>query len=86
MVSPGPALGKVQGEAARRAGDASGQGEEASPEGLGGCYRFAQADARCPASQIVGDDLYGQPSTVGGKASRGEMIEPHAVLQSLPRT
>ena len=58
---PGPALGKMQSEAARRAGEASGQGEEAPPEGLGGCQLLAQADARCPASQIVGHDLDGQP-------------------------
>ena len=28
---PRPALGKMQGQAARRAGEPSGQGEEASP-------------------------------------------------------
>ena len=91
---PGPALGQVQGEAARLAGDASGQGEEASPQGLGGRHRLAQTDARCPAGQIVGDDpvsstgraLDGEPGAVGGEAARGEMVEPHAVLQSLPRT
>ena len=72
-------MGQVQGEAARLAGDASGQGEEASPEGLGGCYRFAQADARCPECQVVGHHLDGQPGAVGGEASRGEMVEPYAV-------
>ena len=94
LVLPGPALGQVQGEAARLAGDASGQGEEASPQGLGGRHRLAQTDARCPAGQIVGDDpvsstgraLDGEPGAVGGEAARGEMVEPHAVLQSLPRT
>ena len=34
MVLPGPALGKMQGEAACLAGDASGEGEETSAEGL----------------------------------------------------
>ena len=33
------------------------------------------------AAGLVGDDLYGQPSGVGWEATRGEMIEPHAVLQ-----
>ena len=61
--------------------DASSQGEEASPEGFGGCHRLAQADARGPARQNVGHDLAGQPGAVGGKASRGEMVEPHAVLR-----
>ena len=71
----------MQGEAARLAGGPSGQGEEAPSEGLGGRHRFAQADARGPAGQIVGQDLYGQPGAVGGEASRGEMVEPHAVLE-----
>ena len=61
LVLPRPALGKMQREAACLAGDASGQGEEAPSEGLGGCRLLTQADARCPAGQIVGDGLYGQP-------------------------
>ena len=81
LVLPGPALGKVQGEAAGLAGEPSGQGEEASPQGFGGYQRLAQTDAPSPACQIVGHDLDGQPGTVGGKAARGEMVEPHAVLQ-----
>ena len=81
LVLPGPALGQMQSEAAGRASEPSGQGEEASPEGLGGCHRLAQADARCPAGQIVGHHLHGQPGTIGGEASRGEMVEPHAVLE-----
>ena len=31
--------------------------------------------------KVMGDDLHGQPGGVGGKASRGEMVEPYAVLQ-----
>ena len=81
LVLPRPALGQVQDETARLASDPSGQGEEAPPEGLGGCHRFTKTDARCPARQVVGHHLHRQPSTVGGEASRGEMIEPHAVLQ-----
>ena len=71
----------MQGGAAGRAGEPSGQGEEASPEGLGGNHLLTQPDARGPAGQVVGDDLDGQPSGVGREASRGEMVEPHAVLQ-----
>ena len=74
-------MGQVPGEAARLAGEPSGEREEASSEGLGGQHRLAQADARCPAGQVVGHDLYGQPGGIGGEAPRGEMIEPHAVLQ-----
>ena len=51
LVFPGPALGQMQGEAARGAGEASGQGEEAPPEGLGGKDLLTQTDARGPAGQ-----------------------------------
>ncbi len=67
---PGPVLGKVPGEAARRAGEASGQGEEAPPEGLGGYHLLlTQTEARGPASQV------------GGEVARGEMVEADTVLQ-----
>ena len=78
---PGPALGEMEGEAPRLAGDASGQGEEAPAEGLGSYQLLFQADACGPAGQVVGHDLDGQPGGVGGEASRGEMVEPHAVLE-----
>ena len=42
---PRPALWQMQCEAARRAGDPSGQGEEPPPEGLGGHHLLAQTDA-----------------------------------------
>ena len=81
LVFPGPALGKMQSEAARRAGEPSGEGEEASPEGFGGHHLLTQTDARRPACQVVGDHLDGQPGGVGGEAARGEMVEPDAVLE-----
>ena len=34
----------------------------------------------------TGQALDGQPGGVGGEAPRGEMVQSHAVLQSLPRT
>ena len=71
----------MQGEAACRAGDASGQGEEPPPEGLGGHDLLTQADAGCPAGQVVGHHLYRQPGTVGGEAARGEVVQPDAVLE-----
>ena len=55
-------------------GEPSGQGEETSPEGLGGHHLLSQADARRPASQVVGDHLDGQPGGVGSEAARGEMV------------
>ena len=42
---PRPMLGKMQGKAARRAGDPSHQSEEPPPEGFGGRDPFTQADA-----------------------------------------
>ena len=71
----------MQGQAARRAGDPPGQGEDPSSEGLGGHDPFTQADAGCPAGQVVGHRLDGQPGAVGGEAPRGEMVQPDAVLE-----
>ena len=81
LLLPGPALGKMQGDPACRAGEPSGQGEDPPPEGLGGHDLLTQADAGCPASQVVGHHLYRQPGAVGGKAARGEMVQPDAVLE-----
>ena len=81
LGSPGPMLGQMQSEAAGRAGEPSGQGEEAPPEGLGGHHLLAQTDARCPAGEVVGHHLYRQPGGVGGEAARGEMVQPHTVLE-----
>ena len=67
---PGPALGQMQSEAARRAGEPSGHGEEASPEGLGGHHLLAQTDARCPASEVMRHHLARQPGGVGGETAR----------------
>ena len=53
LLLPRPAPGKMQGEAARRAGEPTGQGEEPPPEGLGGDHLLAQTDARRPAGRPV---------------------------------
>ena len=71
----------MQSEAARLAGEPSGQREEAPTEGLGGNHLLAQTDARCPAGQVMGHHLDGQPSGVGGEAPRWEMVEAHTVLE-----
>ena len=70
LVFPGPALGQMQSEAARRVGEPSGEGEEASSEGLGGYQLLAQTDARGPACQVVGHHLHRQPGGVGGETAR----------------
>ena len=78
---PGPALGQIQSEAARRAGEPSGDREDPPPEGLGGHQVLAQTEPRRPACQVVGDHLDGQLGSVGGEAARGEMVQPDAVLE-----
>ena len=78
---PRPMLGKMQSEAARRAGDPSHQSEDPPPEGFGGRDPFTQADAGCPAGQVVRHHLYSQPGAVGGEAPRGHVVQPDAVLE-----
>ena len=58
----------MQGEAARRAGNPSGQGEDPSSEGLGGHHLLTQTNPR-------------QPGAVGGKAARRHVVQPDAVLE-----
>ena len=78
---PRPTPGKMQGDPACRAGEPSGQGEEPSPEGLGGHDLLAQADARGPAGQVVGHHLDRQPGAVGGEAAGRHVVQPDAVLE-----
>ena len=71
LIFPGPVLRQMQSEAARRAGEPSGEGEEASPEGLGGHYLLAQTEPRRPASKVMRHHLDGQLGGFGGEAARG---------------
>ena len=80
---PGPTLGQMQSEAARRAGEPSDHGKEAASQGLGGHDLLAQTDARRPACQVVGDHLHRQPGAVGGEAARGEMVQPHCPASTI---
>ena len=66
---PGPALGKMQGEAARRVGEPSGDREEPPPERLGGYDLRTQTEPRGPASQVMRHHLHRQPGAVGGEAA-----------------
>ena len=65
---PRPALWQMQGEAACRAGEPSGQGEDPSSEGLGGHDLLTQTDAGCPASQVMRHHLNRQPRQNGRTA------------------
>ena len=64
-------------------GEPSGQGEQASAQGLGGRHRLSQTDASNPAGQVVSHHLYCHPGGVGRKASRGQMIQRDTVLEVL---
>ena len=60
----------MQGGVTSLAGEASGQGEESSSEGLGSSHLLAQAEAFGSANQVASDDLYSQPGGVGEETSR----------------
>ena len=81
LLSPRPAIRKMQGQPARRAGEPSHQSEDSSSERLGGHGPFAQTNPRRPAGQVVGHCLDRQPIAVCGEAARGEMVQPDAVLE-----
>ena len=71
----------MRGERARRACEPSGQGEEASAQGLGGDHLLPQTDVAGPAGEVVSQHLYGHPVGVGCKSSRWQMVQSHAVLE-----
>ena len=52
LAFPRAAFGKMQSEAAHRAGEPPGHGEEAPPEGRGGYDLLAQTDAHSPAGEL----------------------------------
>ena len=66
----------MQGEAARRAGEPSGQGEEPPPQGLGGYYLLTETDARRPAGQVVGNHLDGSQAALAAKRPEGRWLRP----------
>ena len=74
---PRPAPGKMQSEAACRAGDPPHQSEDPSPEGLGDQGPLAQTNPRRPAGQVMRHHLYRQPGAVGGEAPRRHVVQPH---------
>ena len=81
LLLPRPAPGKMQSEAARRAGDPPHQSEDPSPEGLGDQGPLAQTNPRRPAGQVMRHRLDRQPGAVGGEAPRRHVVQPDAVLE-----
>ena len=82
---PGPALGQMQSEAARRAGEPSGQGEEPSPERLGGYDLRTQTEPRCPAGKFMRHHLHGQPGSVSVISLSPVLARPGASPKPKPR-
>ena len=87
LVFPGPALGKMPSQAARRASAPSGDGEEPPSEGLGGHQLLAQTDARSPVGQVVGHHLDRQPGRrlqgdLAAKRPEGRWFSPTPYLRS----
>ena len=82
LLLPGPAPGKMQGQSACRAGDPSGEREDPTAEGLGGHDPFTQADAGCPAGQVVRHHLYRQPVPLAAKRPDGMWFSPTPYLRS----
>ena len=81
LLSPRPAIRKMQGQPACRAGEPVRPGRRTAAGGSCGGYPLSQTDPRRPAGQVVGHRLDGQPGAVGGEAARGEMVQPDAVLE-----
>ena len=71
----------MQGEAAGLAGEASGQGEEAPPQGLGGRHRLAQTNARRPEGQVAITCTASQ-AALAGKRPDGRWLSPTRYLRS----
>ena len=83
LILPRPALGKMQGDPACRAGEPSDEGEEPPPEGLGGHDLLTQPDAGCPAGQVVGSSGV-LPAPSWGGALSSESIQHVRVVLVFP--
>ena len=82
LVLPGPALGKIQSEAVGLAGEASGQGEEASPQGLGSGNRFAECDARLQRARLWAMTCTASQAALARKRPEGRWFRPTPYFRS----
>ena len=78
---PGPALWQMQSEAARRAGEPSGEREKPPSEGLGGHDLLAQTDSRRPAGQRAITCTASQ-EPLAAKRPEGRWLRPTPYLRS----
>ena len=83
LLLPRPAPGKMQSEAARRAGEPPGQGKEPPPEGLGGHYLLAQAEPRRPAGEVMRHFTWtASQAALAAKRPEGRWFSPTPYLRS----
>ena len=75
----------MERELTSRASEPPGESEEPPPERLGRDDPLGQPDPGRPASKVVGDHLDREPGAIGGEATRGQVIEPDAVLEVTDR-
>ena len=74
---PRPALWQMQCEAARRAGDPSGQGEEPPPEGLGGHHLLARPMRAVQRAMLWAITCTASQAALAAKRPEGDGSTPH---------
>ena len=79
---PRPAPGQGQCQAARRAGEPTGQGEEAPPQGLGGHHLLTETDARRPAARLCAIACTASHAALAAKRPDGRWLRPTPYLRS----
>ena len=81
LVFPGPALWKMQGEAARRAGEPSGHRKEAASEGLGGHQLLVQTEPR-ERARLCAITWTASQAPLAAKRPEGRWLSPTPCLRS----
>ena len=79
---PWPAPRQMQGQAAGRAGEPTGQGEEAPPQGLGGHHLLTETDARRPAARLCAIACTASHAALAAKRPDGRWLRPTPYLRS----
>ena len=79
---PWPALGKMQNEAACRAGEPSRQGEEPPPEGLGGHHLLSQAMRAVQRARFCAIVWTANQTASAAKRPEGRWFSPTPYLRS----
>ena len=80
--SQGQRRGRCRVNRRAERGDPSDQGKDPSSEGLGGHDLLTQADAGCPAGQVVRHHLYRSQAPLAAKRPEGRWFSPTPYLRS----